>query len=579
MRSMAMSWCQLGLHKIFELAGDSSLGKLARQLISYNLLISNLGAARQLVDRMSFIQRNNKYSRFLAYCIAIRTGCREDAQSCLNTITNTHGQNDQLLLACVGESIQHGQPFDTVRLLQRISENHLQTPSSLDVRTLLKYTCRILIGIATDPKPDLRHGDEVLVRLCKVFSSAAALQKKTISSSTGKHSAVEMADYEWFREQSLYLGKHHLHKWPRRFTIDVLQYSQQLYCPKNGTLDSASLSRDQWQGLRDTTFIQAVLYAAEARTISSSCTIDDLPQTSYDTRSKPKPSEYRLVLYQKVFKSFSRLEEWHKSMPSDDHGDITNLQSQLLTLLPVAFEALLFMNTSEYLSNETGFDEVSIKQLLGVAAELEASAAIYALLADVLLVFASTDVQGSSYFSTLQIPSTVAARTMGLIIQALRLQKSYNFEQASRWIRCIAQLILVDIEKAVIAYNGQGELKCDQNLKILDSVIQQAMALAQLETYPVEVDKMEIDSQEEAVSHPPHYPREELQWLSTKVFNLAIDFLALDQNEKAQRWASKALEVAKLLDSGSERGTEHNLSNLLRNKMNDLDWNIARIKS
>ena len=78
-RPMSMSWCQIGLHHIFASAGEASMGRLQRQLISYHLLISNLTVAQKSLEQMTFMQKNNRSSRYLAYCVAIRSGNEDDA--------------------------------------------------------------------------------------------------------------------------------------------------------------------------------------------------------------------------------------------------------------------------------------------------------------------------------------------------------------------------------------------------------------------------------------------------------------------------------------------------------------------
>jgi len=553
-RSLAMLWCQVGLHRMFELAGETSVGKLERQLISYNLLVSNTILAHQLLDQMSFIQRNNKHSRYLAYCAAVRSRNEEEARSCLNTITNRQGDMDQLLFACIGESVKHGKPLDTARLLQRLIDKHMQMPSAeVDVGVLLKYTAKTLLESVAGQRPNEQPNEEVLMRLCAVFKIAVRLQDKSTKSPYARPSAPQL-DSVWFEEKSFEIARTHATVWPARYIIDLLDYSNQLCCHNSRAPIEVAFSEEQRTRLRDSTFMQTILYASEARKDTASYSVEDLPQTSYDSRSKPKTSECRVVLHQKVFKNFTCFREQHSSQTMCSKEEQELMQSQLQTMVPLAFEALLFMNAHAYLMDETAFDEISVKQFLNTAKELEAPAATYALLADTVLAFASGDEEVCSRLNGLRIPAISAARPLGQIILALRQVQDYNIEQAARWVRCVAQLILEDIEKVM------PNTKMEQSLTMLKSVVQQAMDLAKGNSGIDSAGDVDMSS-----GRTQSYPPEELEWLATKLFNMAVDLCAAGDRKLAQQWAARAVEVAELLDNG-----DGGLALLLCNRIGEL---------
>ncbi|KAK5940799.1 hypothetical protein PMZ80_007216 [Knufia obscura] len=535
------------------MAGEASLGKLERQLISYHLLVSNNSLAHQMLDQMSFIQRNNKYSRYLAYCAAVRSGNEEEAQSCLNTVTNGQGDMDQLLYACIGESVKYGKPLDTAQLLQRVVEKHLHSPSSdVDLAEMLKYTTKSLLEAIAGIRPQTQPPDEILTRLCAVFKHAIILQNKSSHAPKVRQPATGFKT-GWFEEKSFEVARTNAKTWPARYIIDLLRYSNRLCHPDDGVPIEVALSAERRTQLRDSMFMQAVLYASEARNATASYSVEDLPLTSYDSRSKPKTSECRFVLYQNVFRIFTTLQEQYRSQTACGKEEQELMQGQLQTLVPPAFEALLFVNAHTYLADDTAFDEISVKQFLGTVNELQAPAATYALLADTVLAFAS-GADAFPHLNGLQIPSISAARLLGQIIQALRQVQEYNLEQAARWIRCVAQLLLEDIEKVM------PNTKMEQSLTMLQSVVKQAVDLAK--NSPGLDGGGDIDMSSD-LQH--RYPPEELQWLATKLFNMAIDLFTAGDRKLAQQWASQAVEVAELVSTVSD-----GLAEILRSKTGEL---------
>lgn len=576
LESVALLWCQLGLHHIFASAGEGSMAKLERQLIGYHLQSANHGAAYQVLDQMSFTRSNNKHSRFLAYCTAIRTANDKDAQSCLNTIVNTHGENEQLLLACVGESLQHDRLFDTVRLLQRILEGRLQEPeAAMEQDALFKFTCQMLINLSACHNDKDAHRDEVLVRLCTLFKSVVKLHRKMRNDTPGQHCAQTELDYAWFRSKSFDLGRNMAKLWPRRFTVDLLQYSNQLHQIDDDNENESNLSSRSKQYLRDSTYIQIALYAAEARQVAPSYTIEGLPQTSYDQRNKPKTSDCRITLYERVLKLFTQLREQYEVEECYLDEALKDAQLQLHMIIPVAFEALLFLSANAYLSDEAVFDEISIQQFLKNVAQLAAPPATYALVADILLTFASGDSELYPLLNGLRIPSISAARLLGQIIQTLRSLESYNSVQASRWVRCVTQLILDDVEVAFSKHHSQGGLRCDQSLTMLESVVQQVLGIVGVKVDAQEARVVELDTNGLGARLGPHpYPPEELQWLATKLFNMSIDFYAFEIHDIAQKWAAKALEVARVVEANKEGGSTCGLADLLQKKISELELDV-----
>lgn len=570
-RSSAMIWCQIGLHHIFASAGEAANGKLERQLISYHLLVSNNGLAHQMLEQMSFIQKNNRSSRYLAYCVALRSGNDADAQSCLNTITNGQGENDQLLFACVGESVKYGKPLNTAHLLQRIFDKQLQastTGSDLDLGALLQYTTSMLLQAISDCPSDRCPDQEVLARICYTFKHATRLaEKQDANSKARSRSRINVG---WFEKYGFQLAKAHMNIWPRRFLIDLLYHCEHLSNLQKITPMETLLKEDNKKHLCESMFIHGVLYASEARNVSASYSVEDLPESSYDSKSKPKTSECQSVLYRNVFTMFTNLQRQFASGKAVDDDRSESIKSQLHVLIPLAFEALLFLNVNAYVSNETAFDEVSVSQFLNTANELELPVASYALLADTLLAFACDDSKAGG----LRVPSITAARLLGKIIQAIRESHVYNIEQAARWIRCVAQLIFEDIDATLAGSCTETPPKTGQSLNMLDSIVQQATSLANTTPNHPTYEANSAASRVPGMSNnnSQQYPVEELHWLATRMWNMAIDFHGIRQNDAAQKWAGKAVQAAEVMMN--KDGNMTRFVGQLKDNIKNLGWII-----
>ena len=487
----------------------------------------------------------------------MRLGNVKEARSCLNTIINSHGDDEQLVLACVGESIQCGQGLDTARLLQRIIDMQ-RPPQYAELGELLRFTATTLMRVTASPNPEKQAEDEILARLCAIFRSAIKFRKADPGCSP-------QLDLAWFQRQSFHVARKHIKSWPRRYIIDLLQYSNELYCAD----DDLALSDDQRQCTRDSNYLQALLYASEAREVASRYSVEDLPRTAYDARHKPKLSDCRLVLYQQVFRIFSSCYKHHQSSVFADEAQKQDSRAQMQVIIPLAFEALLFMNASSCLTAEAGFDEISIKLLLNNAAELEVPAATSAVLADTVLVFASGDATAWPQLDGLQISSVTAARLLGQVIGMLRKANDYDLGHAARWIRCISQLLLEDVELAVAKHTPGGPLTCNQSLAMLNSVVHQAMDLAR-SSFSSRAKSTPKDNQRRRSTHPASmYPVEEVQWLAAKLFNMAVDFHTLGQEDLIPSWATTAIELAQMIKS---EGGSGGFADMLSAKMQELGW-------
>ena len=72
------------------------------------------------------------------------------------------------------------------------------------------------------------------------------------------------------------------------------------------------------------------------------------------------------------------------------------------------------------------------------------------------------------------------------------------------------------------------------------------------------------------------YPSDELQWLSTTLFNLAANLYAAEQEEAAKMWAIHSVELADVMAlTKDEGGGNHgSLARTLRQKGRSVNWEL-----
>ena len=258
----------------------------------------------------------------------------------------------------------------------------------------------------------------------------------------------------------------------------------------------------------------------------------------------------------------------------------SDLSSKHTTLLLLEFEATLRVRDKN-ITPESRSQENWLLRIISLAQSLNAPAKTYALLADLTLSASIARAEGESQIgrSLPLISVKVAATLLRNIIGAARTTAEYDIDQASRWVRCVVQVILDGIGHQNRQNDEESEI-----LVMLEEVVDQALVMAgNLQQHQAE-SRVDLDRNsrtgnsfaETTGGHPTGvaaavtvspYPTEELEWLSTTLFNLAVDLYVAEKEPLAKNWAGKAVEVADMLSAGGDGGL---LVRVLRSKIADL---------
>ncbi|KAK5195554.1 hypothetical protein LTR92_004494 [Exophiala xenobiotica] len=549
-----IKWSQVALHALFRNVEDQNAAKVQRKVMQCYMDLSDFEGASRTWKSMSESEKQHPLSQYVHYCLALRKGDEVEVRSALASLAAVHDNRNRLLFAAVSEAFHHGTKAQAAQLLQRIIDKYGdKLPPEVDPYALLRCTARLLITAIAESKS---IEEELLSRVCGVFKSGKMKPRNYQLSLTGpasnlsqKHAAGNgqyLQEFRWFQNTAYNCAVRNFKSWPARYLIDLLQYSCRITYPPNSP-ESALLEKLIHE--TDVAFVQAALYTTEARSCSASWTIEDLPRTSYSSKSPPTSGEIRRTLYRNVFDNYTEFQSRLKQLQQDWPSRAEDSRQKVAAIAPLAFEAVLFVTAS----GESPVDAVSLNLILDEAIQLQPTKKTYSCLADMIL------------------SSAGAATRVDVVLD-----------------RCGAdsKLSAAEYEKGLIT---------------VKTITEQALALGRSALPPV-VNGTDKGQSQQA------YPSEELEWLATTLFNLAIDLYVAETESgcategledhapdegapstsirRPQIWAVKAVEFAGLLaESVLLERTDRNeavatggdggmLVSLLRERCRSIGWDV-----
>jgi hypothetical protein len=503
-------------------------------------------------------------------------------------------RDQSFLFAAVSACLKQNDQDRASVLLQRILDVYqCQFTADFDTASILKCAIRLHLAVIEKTKASDEHVG--LAMLSSVFRYAARFSHDC--NEAGSAAKCSMMDRRWFQRTAFNTVQHYANTWPHKFLIDILQHGMEIiaYSPASaGTVDTTSAENMVIAEHQvNSTFLLGLLFAAQARQWDPVAgTLEDLPRTSYSSRFPPSPSRLQCHLYQEVSKSFRRLTLWYNERQevgstNDAIAAVgtsptnlgTDIQSKAGALLPLAFEAELFLALFD-MQKPCDLDLSQLNLLFDDASQLASSSTVYAVIADLILRSTLENEHESErdFRTPARLPLNAAVELLGRVITVTSAQPDYDVAKAARWIRCVVQTIL----DANTAFQSGPSINSKSNtyLDLLDAMTTEAIQLARSATRFVNEylfhrpDDMDLDHRDTEDAPPEPYPADELQWLSTTLFNLAVDLWVGGLAEDAQKWAATAVEVADVLRSmhAADGGDEGELSAKLRERGEMVGW-------
>lgn len=509
------------------------------------------------------------------------------ADAAIAAVINDSQRDHQLLLACVSETMKHGSQVRGALLMQRILDKfHYELPSDVDTCALLRCTARLHISVL---KEGLADDLTLMLMLCSVFRAAAAYtSKRNGAGSDGAPQPCPLEECKWFEKTSFNLALQHAEEWPAKIVIDLLAHSTTLVYPWDAP---SELKSEKARHMINAKFLQGIVLATQARGWSESNTIEDIPRSSYHAHTPPDATKLQCHLYQNIIERYYALQSALNNDSDVPQTDATkaDLVSKTTTLLPLAFEAHLFNTLSDTAGGAT-VDELSLTKLIDDIPHLTPSSKPYALLADLILSSAT-----STHDMPTHLPIHVATTLIGRLITVMRSQEDYDTVKAARWIRCVVQMVL---DSPLDRDYG------DDHLALITPIAIEAANLARSRSSssessrapPVQETNDTVDSAPQVQRAIDCYPADELQWLSTVLFNRAVDLCVASDthdnqgtfeaddipNDTAEanaapvRWAERAVAVADALGQmpTATGGDGGRLARVLRQNGARIGWTL-----
>ena len=310
----------------------------------------------------------------------------------------------------------------------------------------------------------------------------------------------------------------------------------------------------------NTNFVQALLYVEEARRCKPTWTVEDLPRTSYTAQDRPETDRIRFHLYCIAKSKYEAIEQVMEQAAGNGKPlspvFLDELRSKVIHLLPLPFEAFL-SSVCECPPEDTSLNDIGVGDTIDKAAELNAPAKTFAQLADVILSSAQVRV-GDQENPVPPLPLSAAIDLLCQVINAIQSQPDYDVVKAARWIRCVVQMVLDFPAHPETTESGAVDER-EYNLQVVESIVDEALLLTR--------DSSNKGKQE-------CYPSDELQWLSSTLFNLAVDYHVAGKGMEAKKWAGKAVEVADALGRNLKGGggDDGSLARMLRERCRKVGW-------
>lgn len=196
-----------------------------RKLLLCALGRNDVGAARDIFNRMSETARDEPMSRFLMYKIAVRCCDVELAAECLLKVAAASATDPTLIYACCLDAQQAGNKEQMLVSLQLVLEQSTQKPcATLHLPSLIRLTIGLMESIVEEHTKNERSGEleSTVERMCVAFEKASAALKKSRSHDKVADGLWNLDELDWFSKNSYNIAIKHLSTWHPRQSVRIL---------------------------------------------------------------------------------------------------------------------------------------------------------------------------------------------------------------------------------------------------------------------------------------------------------------------------------------------------------------------
>lgn len=585
--------CRAALNTLFSAVGDRNTARIQRTLMHCHLNLTQWKDALEIWDQIAACTRTEPTSLFVRYRIALQSGDDGQIDKTGQALVSCREAGPELLIASASETIQYNTKSRAARFMQRALDRFdRKTQPVCDIWALLRATARLHLSVLEETS---QIDYELLSMLCGVFRSAVLCFEQR---SADESRRVPNTECVWFEKIGYNAVLQNAKTWPTKISIDILHYCMGF---QNSHDASKNDTRLLYEG--NVCFLQATLYATAARQWTQTNTIEDVPCTSYHAREPPDGKLLQHHLYQNVLQRYHKLRSMFDPMLLTLASVHTDNQGKAANAFVPAFEAQIFLCQHEVASGLSP-NNVSLLQLIDDLPHLTESPKAHACIGD--LILSATIPQTNETPSTApgaRLPLQTAIAVIARLLALFRESATYNNTQAARWIRCIVQMIL-DAEPPVttstvtnpvtkpsdaqpLTTTTTSTTVNNATLDLLAPVVIEAISIGQsaIEAAAIYLRHHGTSSNHEAMSRLL-YPSDELHWLATMIFNLAVDLHFAGHAAPASEWAGYAIRLADVLtqnhaleDRSRKAGGNGGslLAEMLREKAARAGWDVAGV--
>jgi hypothetical protein len=305
-----------------------------------------------------------------------------------------------------------------------------------------------------------------------------------------------------------------------------------------------------------------------------------------------------------VFNNYTQIHSLTSTLHDSTAADHTTKEliegttQKQVVLTPLAFEALLFMQWSSTTGapeqGPTVVDETSLKQIVDQTMALNPPQKIFSIFADMVLSAGTGKLRQSDpgLSGPPVLPASSTVNLLAKLITGLRNCPSYDAAQGAKWIRCMIQVVLDQRETAPAEEMKSLSADSPDIAAVVSHCKKSLSTLAKLTEHALVFARSNNT-----------YPAEELQWLATTLFNLAIDLYLIPSSSscgspdgtsmpetgerkesetdgvtRPESWAKRAVEFAEVLALNASAANKDEdaamLARTLRERCHRFKWDV-----
>ena len=213
--SAADEWCRLSLHKIFQNSGNTNVAILHRKRILCALGLSDPAKAFATYSQMSSSSKEDIFTQYLMFKVAVRLRDVDLATECLETIHRASDKDATMLYACVLEAQRIGDDAQSIACLKRVLAKYdYNAPREVHLPALLRCTARLLIREIDNPHTQVEDASD---EICKLFEGAA--MRAEASKRDAADNLFSSSELDWFSRNSYNMALKICTSWSPQQTI------------------------------------------------------------------------------------------------------------------------------------------------------------------------------------------------------------------------------------------------------------------------------------------------------------------------------------------------------------------------